>query len=343
MNDEEEKQAMAQRIKELENELAVLRAASSDSETPSTSTGGTSGASALPMRQAPVIYVQQDRKLPLFSGKLDGNESLTLDEWIEQIRLFAQTRGATEKERAQIVFDHLEGAARTEIKFLQREQRECMDSIFEVLKEVYGCMHSHILLQRRFYNRKQHDGESLIAYSHSLMDLLDSIVKSDAQVASRAASKDLRDQFIDGVRDQSLKIRLRDLVNIHPDWTIREARVEATKWMAQCGVQNKPRCDYSTVSQEMGVSCESVTGSSQYSELMSLLKAQQTQLDLVVKALTPQSFPPARARYNGSRRSTDGRPICFRCEQSGHIARNCPTNSRSENVSRQNQPKSPEN
>uniref|UniRef100_A0AAV2JI01 Uncharacterized protein n=1 Tax=Knipowitschia caucasica TaxID=637954 RepID=A0AAV2JI01_KNICA len=71
MNDEEEKQAMAQRIKELENELAVLRAASSDSETPSTSTGGTSGASALPMRQAPVIYVQQDRKLPLFSGKLD--------------------------------------------------------------------------------------------------------------------------------------------------------------------------------------------------------------------------------------------------------------------------------
>ncbi|CAL1583804.1 unnamed protein product [Knipowitschia caucasica] len=107
MNDEEEKQAMAQRIKELENELAVLREASPDSETPSTCTGGTSGASALPMRQAPVIYVQQDRKLPLFSGKLDGNESLTLDEWIEQIRLFAQTRGATEKERPQIVFDHL--------------------------------------------------------------------------------------------------------------------------------------------------------------------------------------------------------------------------------------------
>uniref|UniRef100_A0AAV2JVN5 Uncharacterized protein n=1 Tax=Knipowitschia caucasica TaxID=637954 RepID=A0AAV2JVN5_KNICA len=84
MNDEEEKQAMAQRIKELENELAVLRAASPDSETPSTSTGGTSGASALPMRQAPVIYVQQDRKLPLFSGKLDGANNPVCDSWAEE-------------------------------------------------------------------------------------------------------------------------------------------------------------------------------------------------------------------------------------------------------------------
>ncbi|XP_038127148.1 uncharacterized protein LOC119773977 [Cyprinodon tularosa] len=327
MEEDSEKHAMSQRIRELESQLAELQAAGGDSETPTTSTGTTSGRPTFSIPQAPIIYVQQDRKLPVFSGHLNSNDSWTLEEWIERIRHFAESRGCTEKERAQIVFDHLEGAARTEVKFLPPQQRECMDSIFNILREVYGCMHSHVSLQRRFYNRKQQDGESLIDYSHSLMDLMDMIVKSDAQVVSRVVSKDLRDQFIDGIRDQTLKIRLRDLVNANPNWTIREARAEATKWMAQCGAPSK---SVRLVSNETVVSCEATTGSSQYLELMSLLKAQQTQLELVVKALAPQSLPPARGRFNRPRRNADGKPICFRCEQSGHIARNCPNNIQNE-------------
>lgn len=336
----EEKEAMSQRIKELEHELAALKTASMNSEIPSTSTGATGGGSTL-HTHAPVIYVQQDRKLPRFSGKVDSNDSWTLDEWIEQMRQFAQIRGTTEKERAQIVFDHLEGAARTEIKFLPIAQRECMESIFKILKEVYGCMHSHIVLQRRFYNRRQLEGESLIDFSHSLMDLMDLITKTDAQAASIAASKDLRDQFCDGVRDQALKIRLRDLVNANPNWTIREARAEATRWMAQCGGQYKPKSnEYSLGSNETVIACESMSDSSQYRELKSLLKAQQSQLDLVIKALAPQSLPPARTRYNKPRRTTDGQPICFACDQAGHIARNCPANVKNEpKEASQNQPK----
>lgn len=325
--DEAEKRAMGQRIEELERELAALRTAGMGAETPSSSAGGAMSGEPARQTSAPVIYVQQDRKLPSFSGKVDSNDSLTLDEWMEQIRQFAQVRCTTVKERAQFVYDHLEGAARTEIKFLPARQRECMDSIFEALKEVYGCKHSHIALQRRFYNRRQLEGETLVEFSHSLMDLMDLITKTDAQAASIAASKDLRDQFCDGVRDTALKIRLRDFVNTNPDWTIREARAEATRWMAQCGGQPKPKSsEYSLTSNETVASCESVSGSSQYCELMSLLKAQQSQLDLVIKALAPQSLPPAGAQFIKPRRTADGQPICFNCDQPGHIARNCPAN-----------------
>lgn len=96
--------------------------------------------------------------------------------------------------------------------------------------------------------------------------------------------------------------------------------------MAQYGGQFKYKNECSMVSNETSVSCESAvtTTTTQYSELMSLLKAQQTQLDLVIKALTPQTLPPARTRFTRLRRTADGKPICFRCEQSGHIARNCP-------------------
>ncbi|RVE58835.1 hypothetical protein OJAV_G00198260 [Oryzias javanicus] len=111
--EEDRQQAMSQRIRELENELAALKASAADSERPSTSFGATGG--AVPRHTDSVVYVQQDRKMPPFSGRLDAVDALSLDEWIEQMRDFSQTRGRTEKERAQIVYDHLEGAARTEI------------------------------------------------------------------------------------------------------------------------------------------------------------------------------------------------------------------------------------
>lgn len=320
----ESDEQMSQRIRDLEKELAALRAAqTTNTETPSTSAGAMGGAGQSVSNLDTVIYVQQDRKMPLFSGKIDGTDALTLDEWIEKMRDFVQTRGRTDKERAQIVFDHLEGAARTEIKYLPLVQRENVDCIFGVLKEVYGCLHSRITLQRKFYNRKQLEGESFLDYSHALMDLMDQVVKTDAHVAS----KDLRDQFCDGVRDQALRIRLRDFVNANPHWTIRDARSEATKWMAQYESQSA-KYKGSTNNfgmNEVSASCESsVSRPPEYVELLSMLKAQQTQLDLVMKALAPSSVPPSRARQFRPRRTSDGKPICFRCEQSGHIARNCP-------------------
>ncbi|XP_041850700.1 uncharacterized protein LOC121645957 [Melanotaenia boesemani] len=320
--EDDEKQTMARRIKELEKELSDLRT----EEAPSTSGGAMGQNPGVMARADSVVYVQQDRKLPTFSGKLDSTDSLTLDEWIDQMRSFVQTRGRTEREQAQMVFDHLEGAARTEIKFLPPDHRENVQKIFDALTEVYGCHHSRILLQRKFFNRKQYEGESLVEYSHSLMDLMEQIMKTDNQAASKA-SKDLRDQFCEGVRNPALRMRLKDLVNANSQWTVREVRAEATRWMAQ--QESQPfgrRYDQSpSVSNEMQASCETMGSSfSEYAELTSLLKAQQTQLELVIKALTSNSLSTPSIRATRPRRTVDGQPVCFRCEKVGHIARFCP-------------------
>lgn len=79
-------------------------------------------------------------------------------------------------------------------------------------------------------------------------------------------------------------------------------------------------------SADMQASCESVDSrTSEYAELVSLFKAQQTQLELVIKALNPQEVAASSNHTSRCRRTVNGKPICFRCEQIGHIARFCPT------------------
>lgn len=316
---------MEQRIQELEQQLQRLHSTTPQPGPSSSAVDGVDSTAAEIEGGTRVVYIQQSDKVPKFSGKLDRPDSPTLEEWIEQIENHIQLK-PTEKEKVNCVYNHLEGAARIEVKYLPKQERETVNGIFQILREVYGCSHSLTSLQRRFFNRKQREGESLLDYSHALMSLMDQIVESDEQ-AKPKSQRDLRDQFCEGVRDQSLSIRLRDKVRLNPRWTIRDVRREAVEWTTQCeGQLFKQKDKHSSLfSNEVQVqaSCESVDNKSSYSELKALIEAQQRQLDLLMKALQPskQEFggqPPPKTKRN-----PDGKPRCFRCDQRGHIARYC--------------------
>lgn len=313
---------MEQRIQELEQQLQRLY--SSPSPGPSSSAVDNVESTAAE-GGARVVYIQQNEKVPKFSGEVEKADSLTLEEWIEMIENHVQLK-SSEKEKAMCVYNHLEGAARIEVKYLPRPERETVDGIFKVLREVYGCSHSLISLQRRFFNRKQREHESLLDYSHALMSLMDQIVDSDEQ-AKPKAEKELRDQFCEGVRDHNLGIRLRDKVRVHPQWTIRDVRREAVEWTMQCEGQSfKQKGSYSPLlSNEVRAqaSCESVEDRSSYSELRALIETQQKQIDLLLKTVQPSHQEVAIQPPVKNKRWPDGKLRCFRCEQRGHIARYC--------------------
>ena len=60
----------------------------------------------------------------------------------------------TALDQAFILYDHLEGEAREEIKY--RPSEECADTakIIEVLQELYGCAESYVALQEAFFTRR---------------------------------------------------------------------------------------------------------------------------------------------------------------------------------------------
>ncbi|XP_028284736.1 uncharacterized protein LOC114450667 isoform X2 [Parambassis ranga] len=326
MMEETSRERMEQRMQELEQQLQRLQAAASPAGT-SHSVMDNADSTETPARTEggkQVIYIQQSEKVPKFSGNLDRADSPTLEEWIELIEGYIQVK-STEKEKVDCVYNHLEGAARIEVKYLPKQERDTVNGIFKILREVYGCSHSVISLQRRFFNRKQREGESLLDYSHALMSLMDQIVEADEQV-KLGSERNLRDQFCEGVRDQSLSSRLRDKVRLNPQWTIRDARREAVQWTSQCVGQTfrqKESVPPFSSNEVLAKVPNELVDHSSYSELKALIEAQQRQLDLLMKALQPQSResgaqPPVKVKKN-----FDGKPRCFRCDQRGHIARYC--------------------
>ncbi len=87
-----------------------------------------------------------------------------------------------------------------------------------------------------FYARRQLEGEDFRDFSHALSQLLNSALQqshsavSDPQLA-------LRDQFLEGIRDTTLRRELRKLVREKPQSTLFDVREEAMMWF----VEDRPR------------------------------------------------------------------------------------------------------
>lgn len=56
-------------------------------------------------------------------------------------------------DQAFFLFDHLEGEAREEIKYLSSADRSDPAKIIVVLRELYGCADSYLALQEAFFSR----------------------------------------------------------------------------------------------------------------------------------------------------------------------------------------------
>lgn len=286
------------------------------------------GDDAQPGQRNQIVYIPRERRCPKFSGAPVGG-SLTVEEWVEEAEGCIRSRHMSNQEKALFLYDHLEGEARNEIKYRPTATREDPVQLIKVLKEVFGCAKSYVLWQQRFFDRKQKENESLFEFSHALMELMEKIKMSKKDCI---ANPDLvlRDQFCENVHDPALRRELKKLVRANAGWTILEVRQEATRWVeeGQAGSDHSRREAVRHNSKAQYTSqCEvTLTQTSELAELKGLVLKQQSQIEMLVKHLgQPNSTTPAPQPYQGGRlrRTPDGRPICFKCGQPGHIARYC--------------------
>lgn len=271
------------------------------------------------------VFVPRERKCPRFSGKSsDGS---------------LESRHMSSSEQALFVYDHLDGEAKTEIKFRAVADRKNHNRILDILVEIYGCSQSYISLQKQFFQRRQLEGESLREFSHSLLSLME-VIKRRSPTAIPNADHLVRDQFIEHVRDSMLRRELKRSLRFNPDASFLTIRSEAIRWVEEGEHIGNPRaraysCDTQIeVVSDCNIESQTVTTKphNDWVELKETLSKQQAQLDLLLNhfALTntqPTQSQPATVAKNRPvktyRYDPTGKPICIRCNQAGHIARFC--------------------
>ncbi len=109
--------------------------------------------------------------------------------------------------------------------------------IFEYLRAALREKRSVHQLLQIFYSRKQIEGEDIHAYSHALSQIVNSIQKQSPNAVANE-SMAIRDQFIEDIRDASLRRDLRKLVRDKPESRLIEVRDEALMWSLE---DPKPR------------------------------------------------------------------------------------------------------
>ncbi|KAL1256560.1 hypothetical protein QQF64_012105 [Cirrhinus molitorella] len=226
----------------------------------------------------------------------DDGDNQTVDEFIDEIERVIRVRGLNSADQVDFILSHLRGSALDEIKLY---------------------------------------GEHLRDYSYSLSQLLNAALQQSSTIVSDPQLA-LRDQFIEGVRDPTLRRELRRFVRERPQCTLFDVRDEAMMWCAEDKPRSANVARSRNISSEVDVSEQANSSCTVPNELAVTLQevvkviTQQGraigELTEAVRELTMQKAsvlgkstkPKFRPKY-----TDDGQPICLRCEGVGHVARTC--------------------
>lgn len=256
-----------------------------------------------------VVYVQQDRRVPKFSGY-----NMAVEDWIEDVN--SCTREMSKQERADFIYSYLDGSAKEEVKYRSNSVRHNPTRILQVLQDAFGVKDSVSKLQKNFLDRIQGQSESLREYSYALMELMRKINRKDQYVISNG-DKALCDQFSQNVKDVMLRKHLKRLVRSQPDISFLDLREEAIMWS-----EEEESCDALSFGKSRDVKSEikvNSTESDRMNELLDIVKKQSDQINALTKIVNSKD-----STQSGSNGNSYRQPLCFNCKKPGHKIADCP-------------------
>ena len=280
------------------------------------------------------VYVPRERQITPFSGD-PAKDGRSVEEFIEEVARVVRARGQNTGDQIDFVLSLLRGSALEEVRLCTGGEPDDVSELFTLLREAFAEKRTVAQLLQAFYGRRQRENETLQEYSHALSQVLRLALKQRTDAVSDARVA-VRDQFIEGVRDVSLKRELRRMVRDRPRCTLLEVREEAIAWSLEdqrdtkvaqtkqvvCDSIRKEGLGTGTLQEKPEVSLEDIVKmvseqSKAIGELTIALKEGMGQKDRTYRDWGGRPRPKPQF-------TDDGKPICFKCKEPGHISRECP-------------------
>lgn len=271
-----------------------------------------------------IIYPPSDKKLKKFFGHpFQHKDYVDIEEWLDEADVYLEAKGERpEKEKVRYIIDSLAGLAQAEVKLRPTKQWETLGQVKKILQDNFGDKRTLATRHRDFYDYRQQPSQSLREYSHELWKRFRSVSRLDDTFEGRLDPIMCR-QYVENVRDESLRRELRRNLRNNPTVTFLQLREEAVLWMneensppdePQPSSSAKKKSTQSTAALETTVSDD--TGS--FSEFSHMLTELKNQFDSLKQELLKRNVRPKGVRkdYSGY--------TCHQCGKKGHIKYTCP-------------------
>ena len=168
-------------------------------------------------------------KLSKFTGHPRRAGDQTLNEWMADLETYSRQLGLSLNEQVNTALDHLGGTAKEEVLCSPLSERETLSSLLALLRRRFGAPETVQSLMSALYSRSQLHGESLADFSRALIRLFDRMEsaagdRSNREALAKLRETTLKEQFVKGVIDTSLRRELRKLIFDHESLSFFELR-----------------------------------------------------------------------------------------------------------------------
>lgn len=294
--------------------------------------------------------------LPTFSGDTCTQGTSSFKEFKEKLKSMFRLYPLSEEQQAEIVIGQLKGPALREARSWSDEERRSAEGILNKLADIFN-MQTIAELKGRLYARKQRPKESLREFALGLQEAMRAIQTKDPREVEHM-DETLIDLFIEGARGEATRSQLRMWRRQNPICTFswfKEAVIDilglnqntdieygAVSEQAESGKYEETQvCPMSetlmprgTVTQQahagqdpMGALTSAVTEMMKEIREMRLEQAEEKRRgwrrEQGGRSRQRWDVPQNSGRLPTNQFDAQGRPICRRCKQSGHIERNC--------------------
>ena len=296
-----------------------------------------------------------------FKGK---HSDISLTEWIETLNTMFRMYRIPDTLQVDFVLSHLEGETKRQILVVAAGERDTTEKVFKRLKSLYGDKMSASVLRSLCFSCRQELTETVPDFSLRLQELFKKLKEKDAGGIPNMDAM-MRDQFVHGLQDKVLKRELRTLTVSSPSLSFidvyKEAsiRLEITGEVACDAVGHLTNAltapvDLEQLKKELRGEMVAEIQKKMASLTKGIVSELREEFNLAPRGATghnfqpydyqrerrpslPTSSYPARESFRPRAQhlhqyTSDGRPVCSKCQQPGHMQRHCNQRERSNSV-----------